>query len=47
MADLDLYVMRCYDALLRQDKTTDESELCACAKLVERDDAFHADNQDK
>ena len=41
MADLDMYLMRCYDALLRADTTTDEAELCACAKLVERDDAQH------
>ena len=41
MADLDMYLMRCYDAMLRADTTTDEAELCACAKLVERDDAQH------
>lgn len=39
MNDLDSYLNRCYAMLLQQqDKTVDsDAELCACAKLVERD----------
>jgi len=42
MRDLDMYVMRCYDTLLRRAEASEE-ELCACAKLVEQDDAKQTD----
>lgn len=45
ISDLDSYLNHCYDVLLHNDKTQNaapDSELCACAKLVSRDDQKQA-----